>query len=200
MASAPDDDTDLMRRVAADEPGAFERLVDRMLPRLLGYLKRLGAKREEAEDLSQEVLLKVYRARRDYVARARFATYLFHVARNCWIDFYRHRRAGPATVSADRPTWGADEDEGGGLSETLPARPSDPGAGAEAARLRVALDGALGALSPEHREAFVLAHMGVLRYEELAQVLGVPVGTVKSRVHAATLQVRAALKALGFEP
>jgi RNA polymerase sigma factor (sigma-70 family) len=107
MASAPDDhadlETDLMRRVAADEPGAFERLVDRMLPRLLGYLRRLGAGREEAEDLSQEVLLKVYRARRDYVAKARFATYLFHVARNCWIDFYRHRRVGPATVSTDAP-------------------------------------------------------------------------------------------------
>jgi RNA polymerase sigma-70 factor (ECF subfamily) len=206
MASAPDDDanldTELMGRVAADEPGAFERLVDRMLPRLLGYLRRLGAGREEAEDLSQEVLLKIYRARRAYVAKARFATYLFHVARNCWIDFYRHRRVGPATVSTDAPRGAGDAegDEAGGWGATLAGRSDDPARAADAGLLKAALDRAVAALSPDHREAFVLAHLGVLRYEELSEVLGVPVGTVKSRVHAATLQVRAALRAGGFEP
>ena len=87
-----DPETELMLRVAAGDDEAFEQLVVRMLPRLEGYFRRLGADPARAEDCAQEVLMKVYRARARYQARARFTTYLFHVARNHWIDRYRHER------------------------------------------------------------------------------------------------------------
>lgn len=188
-----------MRRVAADEPGAFERLVGRILPRLLGYLRRLGADAALAEDCAQEVLLKLYRVRATYVPRARFTTYLLHIARNHWIDVYRHRRLGPATFSSDAVPAG-DEDAPGG-SASLPAREGrEPGAGADRDVLRAALDRALARLSDEHREAFVLAHLDTLRYEEIASLLGVPVGTVKSRVHTAVRELREHLRRQGLEP
>jgi RNA polymerase sigma-70 factor, ECF subfamily len=194
-----DEESELMRRVAADEPAAFERLVERVLPRLLGYFRRMGADRAFAEDCAQDVLLKLYRVRRDYVPRARFVTFLLHVARNHWIDVYRHRRLGPATVSADAVRPGS-EDEPTSLSAGLASRGEPMGARADLDRLREALDLALGRLSDEHREAFVLAHLETLRYEEIGLLLGIPVGTVKSRVHAAVLQLRETLARQGLEP
>jgi RNA polymerase sigma-70 factor (ECF subfamily) len=194
-----DEESEWMRRVAADEPAAFERLVGLVLPRLLGYFRRMGADPAFAEDCAQDVLLKLYRVRRDYVPRARFVTFLLHVARNHWIDVYRHRKLGPATVSADAARPG-DPDDTGTLSAGLAARAVEIGARADLDELRGALDRALARLSDEHREAFVLAHVEALRYEEIGALLKIPVGTVKSRVHAAVLQLREALARRGLEP
>lgn len=188
-----------MRRVAADEPSAFEHLVERILPRLLGFFRRMGADHASAEDCAQEVLLKIYRARSAYQPRARFSTYLLHVARNHWIDVYRHRRLGPVTLSADATT-GSSEDEPSSLAASLPARHEPRVARADAAALQAALDRALARLTTEHREVFVLAHLETLRYEEIGSLLGIPVGTVKSRVHTALKQLRGLLAREGFEP
>lgn len=195
-----DEEGELMRRVAAEEPRAFERLVARVLPRLLGYFRRLGADAATAEDCAQEVLLKLYRVRAGYEHRARFMTYLLHVARNHWIDLYRHRRLGPVTVSADRGPAQEGEESTGSAAERLEGPVSDPARAAYQPDLRQALDLALARLSPEHREAFVLAHLDTLRYEEIAEVLGVPVGTVKSRVHTAARLLREHLGRAGIEP
>ena len=186
-----------MLRVAAGDPHAFEPLVARVLPRLLGYFRRLGADSALAEDCAQEVLLKVYRVRARYRPRARFVTYLFHIARNHWIDVYRHRKVGPTTVSADAA---GPEGEGRGLVADLPAKPSEPSEGLGRSELAVALEEAIGALGDEHREVFVLAQVESLKYEEIGRILGIPVGTVKSRMHTAVRQVREALSRRGFEP
>ncbi len=186
-----------MQRVAAGDVRAFTPLVERVLPRLLAYFRRLGADASFAEDCAQEVLLRVYRHRSRYRAKARFVTYLFHIARNHWIDVYRHRRARPAALSADAPADGADAP---GLAADLRAPPADPGERAERRELRAALDDAVGALGEEHREVFVLAQVEGLRYQEIAQILQIPVGTVKSRMHAAHHLIREVLRRRGFEP
>ena len=149
-----------------------------------------------SEDCAQEVLLRVYRHRERYEAKARFVTYLFHVARNHWIDIYRHRKAGPTTLSADV----ALGDDGSSLAGELQAPPESPGAAADRAELRAALERAIAALGDEHRQVFVLAQVEGLRYQEIGEILGVPVGTVKSRMHAAHRQIREALAREGFEP
>jgi RNA polymerase sigma-70 factor (ECF subfamily) len=188
-----DEETALMRRVAAGDVRAFDALVARVLPRLIGYFRALGAERNLAEDCAQEVLVKVYRVRERYEARARFVTYLFHVARNHWIDVWRHRRAGPATV----PSGGPDDEDG----PPEPAAPPEP-AGERMGRgeIQAAIERAVAALSPEHRQVFVLSQVEGLRYQEIAEVLEVPVGTVKSRMHAAVRHLRDRLRAEGFEP
>ena len=199
MAAAHDEEAELMLKVAADEPSAFEALVARVLPRLLGYFRHLGADAASAEDLAQDVFLKLYRGRKTYTRRARFTTYLLHVARNHWIDVYRHKRLSPTAVSTDAPT-GRGGDEAESLGATLAGRSGDPSTGADQEALRAGLELALARLEDGQREVFVLAHVHGLRYEEIALVLEVPVGTVKSRVHTATRQLRRLLEALGIEP
>lgn len=186
-----------MLRLAAGEEDAFQPLVERVLPRLLGYFRRLGADPALAEDCAQETLLKVYRVRAKYRPRARFVTYLFHIARNHWIDVYRHRKVGPTTVSADAP---GPSGEGRGLSADLPARPVEPSGDMGRTELALALEEAIAALGEEHREVFVLAQVESLKYEEIARILRIPVGTVKSRMHAAVRHVRESLSRRGFEP
>lgn len=193
-----DQETELMLRVAAGDPAAFTELVERVLPRLLGYFRRLGADAALAEDCAQEVLFRIYRVRERYRPKARFVTYLFHVARNYWIDVYRHRKAQPPTVSADAPGPGGD---GGGLAADLAGTGPDPAeGGADRLALAGALAAGIAALGEEHREVFVLAQVESLKYQEIAEILGIPVGTVKSRMHAAVRQLRERLTRDGFEP
>jgi len=190
-----DEDTELMLRVAAGDEAAFEPLVLRMLPRLVGYFRRLGADGALAEDCAQDVFLKVYRARANYTARAKFTTYLFHVARNHWIDVYRHRKVGPTIISSDALR--GDED---GRAREFEGPSPVPGSQAGHAELLAALQRAVGTLGEEHREVFVLARIERLRYQEIGEILGIPVGTVKSRMHAAWRQIRDSLSREGIEP
>ncbi len=191
-----DEETELMLRVAGGDEPAFEALVLRVLPRLLGYFRRLGADGATAEDCAQDVLLKVYRARANYAPRARFITFLFHVARNHWIDRYRHKKAGPPTISTE-VLRGADPD---GPAMEFAATPVDPASGSRREELLAALERAVGSLTEEHREVFVLARVENLRYQEIGEILGIPVGTVKSRMHAAWRHIRTALHREGIEP
>ena len=190
-----DRETELMLRVAAGDERAFEPLVELVHGRLIGFFRRLGADAATAEDCAQDTLLKVYRARAKYTARARFTTYLFHVARNHWIDVYRHRKLGPRMVSAE----GMGDDEDGRRREfEAPGAPPEGAVGHE--ELSVALERAVRGLGEEQLEVFVLARVENLRYQEIGEILGIPVGTVKSRMHAAWRQIRENLKSVGIEP
>ena len=192
-----DEATELMLRVAGGDDAAFETLVRRLLPRLLGFFRRLGADASLAEDCAQEVFLKVYRARAGYTARAKFTTYLFHIARNHWIDVYRHRAAGPGMVSAE-VLRGTGDDDGPRREFEGPSPAPDARVGQR--ELVAALRRAVEGLGEEQREVFVLARVESLRYQEIGEILGIPVGTVKSRMHAAWKQIRASLRAEGIEP
>jgi len=190
-----DPDTELMLRVASGDEAAFEPLVRSVLPRLLGFFRRLGADASIAEDCAQEVFLKVYRARAAYAARARFTTYLFHIARNHWIDVYRHRKAGPPTISVEVLAGGEGERQ---IEFEGPSR--EPAGRVRHAELLAALKRAVADLGPEQHEVFVLARVENLRYQEVGEILGIPVGTVKSRMHAAWRQIRESLAREGIEP
>jgi RNA polymerase sigma-70 factor, ECF subfamily len=188
-----DADGELMLRVRADEPGAFESLVSRFLRPLVRFFRRMGADGALAEDCAQDVFLKVFRMRTGYEPRAKFSTFLFRVARNHWIDVYRHRAAAPPTVSADA---GGNDGEGS-FSDRLPGRAEGPASAAESAEALAALREAVSRLPAEHREVLALTRSGSFRYEEVAAILEIPVGTVKSRVHAAVAALRAALMRKG---
>jgi RNA polymerase sigma-70 factor (ECF subfamily) len=190
-----DEETELMLRVAAGDEEAFVVLVGRVLPRLVGYFRKLGADRGTAEDCAQETLVKVYRVRARYEPRARFLTYLFHVARNHWIDVYRHRKVGPQQLAAD-----ALPDDERPAAYDPPAPAEDPGARLAREELSTALRAAIQSLGDEHREVFVLSQVDGLRYEAIGEILGIPLGTVKSRMFAAVRQVREALLRKGIEP
>jgi RNA polymerase sigma-70 factor (ECF subfamily) len=193
-----DPDTDLMLRVKSGEAGAFDRLVARFLRPLVAFFHRLGADVSTAEDCAQEVFVKLFRTRAAYEPRARFTTFLFAVARHHWIDVVRHRGASPSTVSADAPNEGGFGE--GTLGDRLEAGSPAPERSAEDMELLAAMRRAIDLLSPDHREVFSLAQVEGLRYEEIARILDVPVGTVKSRMHAAVALLRDRLVREGFEP
>ena len=195
-ALAADPETELMLRVASGDDDAFVQLVERMVGRLHGFFRRMGADRAFAEDCAQEVFLKVYRRRAHYTARARFTTYLFHVARNHWIDVYRHRKAVPPPLSTDAIR----DADGRSLTGDLPDRPIEAIQGVRDREIREALGRALETLTTEQRDVYVLAQVEGLKYQEIGEILEVPVGTVKSRMHAAIRALRHRLSEMGIEP
>jgi RNA polymerase sigma-70 factor (ECF subfamily) len=187
------DDIQLMERFRTGDRSSLEELVARHHGSLVRWFHLQSRNRETAEDLAQEVWIRVIRHREDYRATARFQTYLFHIARNLWIDRYRSRKAAPHMISADSPL-GTDEDSGT-LGAALPGAEPDPGDAAvvheEAGRIRRAV----AALPEGLRDVFELGEVQGMKYVEVGEILGIPVGTVKSRMHAAIQRLRASLGA-----
>jgi len=194
-----DPDAQEMLAAGAGDVAAFTRLVERWVRPLAGFFRRLGADGATAEDCAQDVFLKLYRTRAAYEPRARFSTYLFSIARHHWIDQVRHRAAGPRTVSSEgQGADGGDASEGPGAS--LVSGVTDPGELAQRDEAVHALRRVVARLDPEQREILALTRGEGLRYQEIARILGIPVGTVKSRVHNVLRLLREALRREGFEP
>src|SRR5947209_20141772 len=95
-----DPDIRLMLRVRGDEPGAFEQLVEQYQHRLVGVMHHVVGNAEEAEDLAQEVFLRVYRARQKYRPKAKFSTWLFTIANNLALNHLRSRSRRPVVPLA----------------------------------------------------------------------------------------------------
>lgn len=190
------DDVARMERVRAGDAPAFRELVERWLRPLAAFFHRLGADPSTAEDCAMEVFEKLYRTRSAYEVRARFSTYLFSIARHHWIDLVRHRSILPPTISADatHETGGS-----GAASDNFVASDSSPSSGVEEQEVLHAIRQAVDELSPEHQEVFALAQSG-LRYQDIAEVLRIPIGTVKSRMHTAVAFLKERLERAGFEP
>ena len=136
------DDFELMERFRRGDRAALDELVERHHASLVRYFHVQSRSRETAEDLAQEVWIRVIRHRDDYRPTARFTTYIFSIARNLWIDRYRSNKAAPPTVSADRTVGGEGED-GPSLAAFLPSKEVEPSEAAsvqeEAGRIRAAM-------------------------------------------------------------
>ena len=173
--AGPDDsaaeDVSLMRRAAADDLDAFSALVRKHERQVMNFFARNGVY-TDVEDLAQQAFLKLYRARHGYKPSAKFTTFLYLIARQVLIDSVRasKRRAGL-------------HERAGMETEPVTEAPATRGESADAEQ-------ALACLSPILRETVVLVVMQGLAYAEAAEVLRVPVGTVKSRVNSALAQMR----------
>jgi RNA polymerase sigma-70 factor (ECF subfamily) len=193
-----DPDTDLMLRVRAGDDGAFTRLCERFFRPLAHFFHRLGADGSTAEDCAQEVFLKLYRSRLAYEPRAKFTTFLFSVARHHWIDVVRHRAVGPPTVSMDRESSEGEGDDA--IRDRVGAAGPRPESRVTDRERDDAIRAAVEALPTEQREVFALAQEAGIKYQDVAEILGIPVGTVKSRMHAAFHALRDRLRRGGIEP
>jgi RNA polymerase sigma-70 factor (ECF subfamily) len=173
-------DEELLRRFLEGGTNAFSTLVDRYKRRVhrfvCGYSRRAG---REAEDLSQEVFLQVYRRAASFEARSRLSTWIFGIARNVC----RHHARRGSVMERTKP----DDDASAAIPDVAPG----PLECLERQELRDAIDAALAELSPEQRATLLLREWEGLSYEEIAEATDVPLGTVRSRLHAA----RAALAA-----
>ncbi|MSR48109.1 MAG: sigma-70 family RNA polymerase sigma factor [Planctomycetes bacterium] len=185
LTSMPEDDRELMVEAAAGSRESFSALVTRWESRLLSFFFRQCGDRGLAEDCAQEVFVRLYKSRDRYQPEASFATFIFTIARHYWIDVARARRVRP-----DQRGRGEDADQGEDRLERVVDRDVAPPMSAMLADDVVNLRGALARLPENLRDAVQLGVIEALPYAEVSVLLGIPIGTVKSRVHAAVQALR----------
>jgi RNA polymerase sigma-70 factor (ECF subfamily) len=170
-----DPDSTLVARCLSGDDAAWEEMVKTHTRRVYAMCYRFTGKDAEAQDLAQEVFLRVFRTLKTFRAgEGTFVIWLSRVTRNLLIDHYRRSRLERATDSIEEQLPMLEE------RRAASARADGMLAGREAGEL---LQGALGKLSPELRETVILRDIEELEYREIAQVLKVPEGTVKSRLN-----------------
>lgn len=181
-----DADTSLVERCLDGQDAAWEDLVKTHTRRVYGICYRFTGTDSEAQDLTQDVFLRVFRSLKSFRAgEGSFVVWLSRLTRNLLIDHYRRTKLDRATESL--------EDQGPSLEEknALMSRADGMLAGREASEL---LQAGLQRLSPELRETVILRDLEELEYREIAQVLNVPEGTVKSRLNRGRAELARVLK------
>jgi RNA polymerase sigma factor (sigma-70 family) len=186
---AATDDGALMLRYRNGDARAFEVLYARHKGPLYRYLQRLCRNREAVNDLFQETWSKLITSRERYEVRAQFTTFLFHIAHNCAVDYFRR---------AERQHIGRTDDVSE-LQERIPGVDTDrPDSQVSEAQLQAAFKQALEQLPEEQRNVFVLREETGLTLEEIGAVTGVTMETAKSRLRYALAKLRTTLKQ--YEP
>ena len=182
----PNDGAELMLRFVRGDDQAFEPLLKRYENEMMNYFLRLTGERQRAEDLTQELFLRVFRYRDSYKPASSFRYFIYRIARNLWIDVYRKRRVRPRTVPID-PT--EESAPGVMIAEASPG----PSHRVSHEEEKKRLEAALTRLPVKQREVVVLAFHSGLKYAQIAKIMEIPVGTVKSRMNAALTTLRGLL-------
>lgn len=188
---AKDPDVRLMLQVRDDVQGAFETLVERYQHRLLGVMVHLVGRVEEAEDLTQEVFLRIYRARKGYRPRARFSTWLFTIANNLALNHLRGKGRNP-TVSMGKDDTGSQPLIPS--NERALARDGTPSAQLRKVELSEVVRDALAVLGEDQKLAVLLNKFEDLSYTEIAEVMGRSEAAVKSLLARARNSLREQLE------
>jgi RNA polymerase sigma-70 factor, ECF subfamily len=175
----------LLARCQAGDQLAWEAFVHQFQGRIYALAYSYAGEREDARDLAQEIFIRLYETRARWAGPDEFMPWLIQVARNRSIDFLRRRKV-------RRPAVAVQEDEG----FQLPDRQPGPEASAVMQSQRAALREALHGLSTLSREVLMLRDVHELPVQRVAQMLGVPVGTVKSRASRARVELVARVRAL----
>ncbi|HUT36881.1 MAG TPA: RNA polymerase sigma factor [Planctomycetota bacterium] len=180
-------DEELVEQSLASRTEAFAELYQRHRERVYRIAYRFARNKADALDLCQEVFVKVYESLSTFKGQARFSTWLTRIAANTCVDHCRHAQT---RRSSELDTESVNGDFRLPGHKVGPA----PSEGAEREELRVAIGAAVAQLSPEHREVFVLHTVEGLTYEEIADAVGCPIGTVMSRLHYARKRLRGLLE------
>lgn len=185
---ARDPDVRIMLRVRDDDPGAFEELVGRYQTRLLGVMTHLIGRAEEAEDLTQDVFLRLYKARKGYRPRAKFSTWLFTIANNVALNHLRSKGRNP-TVGLD-----AGGSSGALRSDRVPARDGTASAQMRQVELADVVRDALEGLGEDQRLAVLLNKFEEMSYADIAVVMGRTEPAIKSLLARARTNLREKLE------
>lgn len=171
----------LVARCVGGDAAAWEEIVRLYHRRIYNVCYRFAGTAEDAEDLAQEVFIKMYRTLKSYdLSKGAFITWVTTITRNLLVDHFRRSKHDRVTDSLESAPAGEDTLT---LGEQLPDLGPSPDAGVQAQETQRAVHLALQKLSPELREAVILRDLQDMDYREIAQVLRVPEGTVKSRIN-----------------
>ena len=175
------DDAGLLAALRSGDLGAFSALVARHQRSLINFFYHLCWDRQGAEDCAQEVFLRVYSHLNSYEPQAKFTTFLFRIARNLWIDRMRSAAVHGKPLSLEAPAGG----EGRSLQERVASRVQSPVEILAREEQQEALRRAIDQLPDEQKSVVILSEIQGMKYQDIGEILGVPVGTVKSRMHTA---------------
>jgi RNA polymerase sigma-70 factor (ECF subfamily) len=189
-SAAPDGDEALMLAYAAGDAAAFDALYAKHKGGVYRYLLRHCGVAGTADELFQDVWMNLIRARAAYVPTAKFTTWLYRIAHNRLVDHWR------ASGHVDYVTANGDDEGDDPLASVPGARSDEPDVRAASREIGARLSRALAALPPPQRDAFLLHQEGGLTLDEIAQLTGVGMETVKSRVRYALAKLRADLSDL----
>ena len=178
----------LVRRCVAGDAAAWEEIVRSYHRRIYNLCYRFAGTADDAQDLTQEVFIKMYRTLGSYdVERGAFVTWVTTMTRNLLVDHFRKTKQDRMTDSLDATT--SDHEDAMPLSDKIEDKAQPPDAGVQSRETREAVHAALQKLSPDLREAVILRDLQDLDYREIAQVLKVPEGTVKSRINRGRVEL-----------
>ncbi len=178
-------DVDLIAEIKRGSVDAFSALVERHQRSVINFFYHFSWDRQIAEDCTQEVFVKLYTHLGTYEPRAKFTTFLYRVARNLWIDKVRARKLRP--VSLESPLGFGEEKT---LGDRIPGRAESPLETLTRQETQAVLRHAIDMLPEEQRMVVILSELEGLPYQEIGEVLDVPVGTVKSRMFTAMRKLR----------
>ena len=188
---ARDPDVRLMLQVKDDVEGAFEVLVERYQQRLVAILCNLIGRVDEAEDLTQEVFLRIFRARKGYRPRAKFSTWLFTIANNLALNHLRGKGRNPTTAL------GGDASGSQTLrtpGDQFPGREGTPSGPLNQVELSVVVREALEELGEDQKLAVLLNKFEEMSYQDIAAVMGKSEAAIKSLLARARTNLRVRLE------
>jgi RNA polymerase sigma-70 factor, ECF subfamily len=172
----------LVRRCVAGDAGAWEEIVQRYHRRIYNICYRFAGSAEDAQDLTQDVFIKMYRTLKSYeLERGAFMTWVTTITRNLLVDHFRKTKQERMTDSLD--TVPSEHEDAMPLSEQIADKAQPPDLRVQSREIGNTVHIALQKLSPELREAVILRDLQDMDYKEIAAVLKVPEGTVKSRIN-----------------
>jgi RNA polymerase sigma-70 factor (ECF subfamily) len=180
-------DANLIQRAQANDRAAFNEIVLRYKSKIYNYIRRMVQSASDAEDLTQETFVRAYLSIHSFQSKASLNTWLFRIATNLCIDFRRKQKSHVSPLSLST------EDEEGECVREIPDMGFDPQRVLLNRELGKRLEEALSSLPDKLRTALLLYDIEGLPYDEIAQIIGIPLGTVKSRIYHARLQMREAL-------
>ena len=184
--------------MSAAEESRFNELMQETYRKVYNMAYRLAGNRTDAEDLTQEAFFRAYRSYRDYEGDRPFENWIYRIVTRLFLDLLRNRRRRVKTVSYDAPipNGNADENLKFDVADGLP----NPEEQMMREHYSEDLQMVLNTLSPEQRLLITLADVENVPYQEIADMMGKPVGTIRSRLHRTHKLIRTRLEALRRGP
>jgi RNA polymerase sigma-70 factor (ECF subfamily) len=184
-------DAEVVAHARTGSERAYRELLARYERPVFSLIFRMVRDRETAEDLSQETFIKVLNNLDRYSPEFKFSSWLFKIANNLTIDHLRRRRVD--TISIEGAPDAVTSESAKATSIAVVSADESPLAELESRELGSAIEQAIGKLRPEYRACIMLRHVEDKSYEEIAEIVKLPLGTVKTYIHRARHELRAAL-------
>lgn len=187
-------DHELVTRAQQGSEKAYRELLGRYQRPVFSIIYRMIRDREQAEDLAQETFVRVFNNIDRYDPRYKFSSWIFKIATNLTIDWIRRKELDTVSIDGSRNAVTAEQIEA--TSITIASQDENPEELLEAKQLGEEIEGAISKLRPEYKAAILLRHVEGREYQEIAEILSLPLGTVKTYIHRGRNELRDQLQHL----